>query len=215
LAKKRRRFFEARSPISPLGIRGVIGGHGVATVFERAERFQEDLLGTGELLNQADLDRYWTLFLRQRRRLTQYVRRLVPDPQDAIDVVQEVGLRLLRQPSAPASRDQFEAWCRSVARNVVLQDLRAARYERQKLAALGRDGAVDVWLPERLAAMRSVVIHRLEGVDAESRDLLFRRYVLEQTSGEIAHDLKLTAAAVRMRLMRLRESLGFVDPSES
>ena len=166
-------------------------------------------------MNQADLDRCWMLFVRQRRRLTQYVRRLVPDLQDATDVVQEVGLRLLRQPSAPASWDQFEAWCRSVARNVVLQDLRAARYERAKLAAFGRDGAVDVWLPERQAAMRSVVLHRLEGVDPESRDLLFRRYVLEQTSGEIAHDLKLTAAAVRMRLMRLRETLGFVDPNES
>ena len=166
-------------------------------------------------MNEADLDRYWTLFLRQRRRLTQYVRRLVPDLQDATDVVQEVGLRLLRQPSAPASRDQFEAWCRSVARNVVLQDLRAARYERAKLEAFGRDGVVDVWWPQRQAEMRSAVLERLEGVDPESRDLLFRRYVLEQTSGEIAQELKLTAAAVRMRLMRLRETLGFLDPSES
>ncbi len=72
-----------------------------------------------------------------------------------------------------------------------------------------------MWLPERQAATRSVVLQRLEGVDPESRDLLFRRYVLEQTSGEIAQDLKLTAAAVRMRLMRLRETLGFVDPNES
>ncbi len=159
-------------------------------------------------LDRADQERCWSLFLQHRARLTRYVKRLMPEVQDPVDVVQEVGLRLLRQPPMPLCFDRFDAWCRSVARHVVLHELRSARHERKKLAALGLDGSVNFWQPELQAEMRSTLVRRLKGVDAESCELLTRRYVLEQTSEEIAQAMNLSAAAVRMRLMRLRDSLS-------
>src|SRR5262245_47589668 len=99
----------------------------------------------------------------------------MPEMQDTGDVVQAVGLRLLRQPPAPMYYERFDAWCRSVARHVVLHELRAARHERKKLAALDIERRVDAWEPESRAVVRSTVARRLEGVDAESQELLMRR----------------------------------------
>ncbi len=160
-------------------------------------------------MDRADQERCWSLFLEHRARLTRYVKRLMPELQDPTDVVQEVGLRLLRQsPTMPPHGDRFDAWCRAVARHVVLHELRSARHERKKLAELDLNGQLDSWQPDLRAEARSTLVRRLAGVDAESQELLMRRYVLEQTSQEIARQMNLSAAAVRMRLMRLRDALG-------
>jgi RNA polymerase sigma factor (sigma-70 family) len=130
----------------------------------------------------------------------------MPDRQD--DIVQEVGLRILLQPEAPVAQSQFGAWCRSIVRNVVLEELRSARYERAKAAALDETHRWDVWEPQLKAAARLTIARQLEAIEPGARELLLRRYVLEQNSREIAQDMQLSAAAVRMRLMRLREVLA-------
>jgi RNA polymerase sigma factor (sigma-70 family) len=157
------------------------------------------------LVKTAETRQSWHLFLEHRKQLLAYARHLLPDRQD--DIVQEVGLRILLQPAAPVAQDQFGAWCRSIARNVVLEELRTVRYERAKVVALDETRHRDVWDSELRAAARLTVLRQLEGIDAVARELLLRRYVLEQTSEEIARDMQLSAAAVRMRLMRLRELL--------
>src|SRR5205814_9530317 len=64
------------------------------------------------------------------------------------------------------------------------------------------------WEAERRAALRSTLARELERLDPVSRELLLRRYVLEQTSGEIARELGWNPPAVRMRLMRIRDQFG-------
>src|SRR5262245_34205733 len=160
-------------------------------------------------VNRVDEQRCWDLFVKERSQLLSYVKRLAPPGCDSVDVVQEVGLRLLCQPDAAIICERLSAWCKSVARHIVLHELRAARYERAKLAALGTRRNVDAWEPERRAAIRSTLARKLSRLDPLSRDLLLRRYVLEQTSDEIASVTGLSSAAVRMRLMRARVALGF------
>jgi RNA polymerase sigma factor (sigma-70 family) len=160
----------------------------------------------------------WRLFLEERARLLAYVRRLAPAGCDGGDVVQEVGLRLLCHDDVSASRTQLVAWCKAVARHIVLHELRAKRYERAKLAALDNVSVPDAWESEWRAAVRSTVAGELDRMDALSRELVVRRYVLEQTSNEIAQEVNLSPAAVRMRLMRIRGggealSLGVEDAS--
>lgn len=150
----------------------------------------------------------WNLFVEERDNLLAYVKRIAPMGCDDVDIVQEVGLRLLRQTDVAACREQVMAWCKSVARHILLHELRAARYERAKIAALNFDSVPDVWESERRAALRLTLTHELERMDPTSRDLVLRRYVLEQTSQEIARDVELNPPAVRMRLMRIREELG-------
>lgn len=152
--------------------------------------------------------RRWRLFVEGRGELLAYVRRIAPTSCEAVDVLQEVGLRLLRQSDMVVCRNHVSAWCKSVAKHIVLHELRAARYERAKLAALEVGAMPDAWESERRAALRSTLVRELERMDPVSRDLLLRRYVLEQTSSEIARDLEWSPPAVRMRLMRIRDQLG-------
>ncbi len=60
------------------------------------------------------------LFLQHRFMLMSYLRALVRDPNDAEDLFQEVGLRVMHSESVPTDPSQFAAWCRGVARNLVL-----------------------------------------------------------------------------------------------
>ena len=145
----------------------------------------------------------WQLFLEHRSQLLAYARHLMSSHPD--DIVQEVGLRILLQPATRIAEDQFAAWCRSIVRNVVLEERRSARYERAKIAAIDETRHRDVWDAELRASARLTLRRHLDGIDATARELLLRRYVLEQTSEEIARTMQLSPAAVRMRLMRLRD----------
>jgi RNA polymerase sigma factor (sigma-70 family) len=166
-------------------------------------------------VDQADTERCWNLFLAHHRQLQVYVRRLVSAEHDTTDIVHEVALRLLNQPSAPSCNESFGAWCKAVARHIVLQQRRALRYRRALLTEIDAGHQSDAWRAEALSTVRLAIIRQLNDIDPLSRELLLRRYVLEQTSDEIAHDTKLSPAAVRMRLMRLRDvlakSLGDAD----
>jgi RNA polymerase sigma factor (sigma-70 family) len=154
-----------------------------------------------------DADRLWQLFLEQRSQLLAYIRRLTPSGVDSRDVLQEIVLRLLDQPKTAMQRDELTAWCKGVARHIVLHDLRANRYERAKIDALDADSTTEPsWESDKHAAARTTMLGELAQMDQLSRELLFRRYVLEETSQEIARVMNLSAPAVRMRLKRIREA---------
>src|SRR5262245_53896962 len=97
------------------------------------------------------------IFLQERNHLLAYVRRVAPGV-DSVDVLQEVGVRLLGRSDAPRCRDEVCAWCKAVARHIILHERRAARYERAKLAAFGLAINSDAWEPERRATLRSTMV---------------------------------------------------------
>lgn len=98
---------------------------------------------------------------------------------------------------------------RTIARREALR-LHARRRDSSGLTgeepSVGAEDAV-VSVVERLAAQTA-----LRHVPIGDRSLLMRRYVLEQSSGEIADALSMPAATVRVRLhrasKRLRDELG-------
>lgn len=165
-------------------------------------------------MDRSDAKRCVRLFEQHREQLQRYVRRLVSQECEVTDIVQEVGVRLLSQPTMPSGEQSFGAWCKAVARHVVLHERRATRYRRALLAEIETAHWSDVFRPETRAAIRFTVLRQLEGIDPLSQELLVRRYVLEQTSDEISRDLELSAAAVRMRLKRLRETLSIALGTE-
>jgi RNA polymerase sigma factor (sigma-70 family) len=159
------------------------------------------------LVDRSDAKLCVSLFEQHREQLQRYVRRLVSQEDEVTDIVQEVGVRLLSQPTMPSGEQRFGAWCKAVARHVVLHERRATRYRQALRAEIESAHRSDVFRPQVRAAIRFTVLRQLEGIDPLSQELLVRRYVLEQTSDEISRDIQLSAAAVRMRLMRLREAL--------
>jgi RNA polymerase sigma factor (sigma-70 family) len=153
------------------------------------------------------------LFLHYRLALARFARRLVSDPEDAEDLLQDLVILVIAHPTGPTDENSFHAWCRGLMRNIAAHHWRKMR-RTERTAPVGLDicdFAEETCHddPELLTDVRK----RLEalGMDEGSFDLLRRRYVLGETSGEIARSLGRSPDSVRMRLMRLRSILRGAD----
>ena len=152
-------------------------------------------------------------FLGNEAPLKEYILILVRDPHDADDVFQEVGVRVLGKTDAPSDPQRFAAWCRGIARNLVLHHWRSRRrgraaYQERFMSAVETayaeaDAGGDDWGDHRIALADCV-----KKLPELSRKIVEMRYAEGVLSEEIARQLQRTAAAVRMALMRAREGLA-------
>ena len=117
----------------------------------------------------------------------------------AEDVVQESLLRLWRKPEIlEQSSESARAWLFTVARNLVIDDRRSARFnrelqsddlpERPSLDAIGP--AVDKW----------VLSEALKSLSADHRNAIVRSYYLGQTVADIARQEQVPEGTIKSRL---------------
>lgn len=139
--------------------------------------------------------------------LAAFVRRRVGDRETANEILQEVSLRALAG-EGPRDPDSFLSWSCGIARHVIGMEWRRRRRVRaeQPLEDPIIDQLRDPESPpdQRFDARAS--LERAIGDDSESVALLFRRYLDNVTGKELADEMGLTPAALRMRLMRIRSS---------
>jgi len=147
------------------------------------------------------------LLVRCMPMLFAFVRRRVTDVEMAREVVQEVSLRALAG-TAPEHPRFFLLWSYGIARHVIFAEWRRRRRARNQHPL--EDPIIDAVrdpkpTPDGILAARLSLTHAV-GDAQDALDLLWRRYV-DRTSGkELADELGLTAAALRMRLVRIRAS---------
>ena len=121
------------------------------------------------------------------------------DRSRAEDVVQETLLRAWRSlPALDESQGSVRAWLFTVARNLVIDDRRSARFtrelqsdnlpERPSLDAIGP--AVDKW----------VLADALKSLSSEHRNAIVRAYYLGQTVADIAAKEQIPEGTVKSRL---------------
>jgi RNA polymerase sigma-70 factor (ECF subfamily) len=132
--------------------------------------------------------------------LLRYVLRLTRgDMPFAEDVVQESLLRLWRKPDIlEQSSESARAWLFTVARNLVIDDRRSARFnrelqsdnlpERPTLDAIGP--AVDKW----------VLSDALKSLSGDHRNAIVRSYYLGQTVADIARQEQVPEGTIKSRL---------------
>jgi len=132
--------------------------------------------------------------------LLRYVLRLTRgDMPFAEDVVQESLLRLWRKPDIlEQSSESARAWLFTVARNLVIDDRRSARFnrelqsdnlpERPTLDAIGP--AVDKW----------VLSDALKSLSGDHRNAIVRSYYLGQTVADIARHEQVPEGTIKSRL---------------
>jgi RNA polymerase sigma-70 factor, ECF subfamily len=130
--------------------------------------------------------------------------RVLDSVHDAEDAAQEAVFRAYRAQSRCVTPDAPEAWIRAIAR-------------REAYRVYSRRPPVPTELapneeaePENTAetvVSRLAATAVLRQVPASERSLLVRRYVLQQTSFEIAQDLAVPPATVRVRLHRATKRL--------
>jgi RNA polymerase sigma factor (sigma-70 family) len=124
--------------------------------------------------------------LRERSRLGSFIRRRVPDPADAEDILQDVFYEFVGAYRLPASIEQASAWLFRVARNRIIDRFRKKREQSASPQAEDRDGdeedeyRLDLALPSSDAGpeaeyARSVLLaalqDALEGLPDDQREV--------------------------------------------
>lgn len=138
-----------------------------------------------------------------------YVHRLTASEEQANEVLQEVSVRMLAT-KGPDDPERYAAWARGVVRHVIAHDWhmrRRARAEQpfdEDLVEEFTEPAAD---PEAHLDARAWVERIVDDLDRDGVELLYRRYVLQESGKELAVHHASSPAAMRMRLMRLRSSV--------
>lgn len=136
-----------------------------------------------------------------------FVRRRVGDRETANEILQEVSLRALAG-EGPTDTDNFLSWSCGIARHVIGMEWRRRRRMRAQqpledpIIEEIRDPVASS--DQRFDARAS--LERALRTDAQSLRLLLRRYLDNVPGKELATEMGLTPAALRMRLMRIRSS---------
>lgn len=152
----------------------------------------------------------WRLLIGSLPMLQAYVRRLSGNDEHARELLQEVSVRMLAT-EGPDDPERYAAWARGVARHVIAHDWRMRRracaeqlFEEEMMVELAEPAAD----PEAHLDARAWVERIIDDLDSEALELLYRRYVLQESGKELADDHASSPAAMRMRLMRLRSSVS-------
>ena len=149
------------------------------------------------------------LYDQYEARLHRYAANLARDHDRADDLVQETLIRamgnlaLLQQ----LNRYQRQAWMYRVLKNLFIDGERS----RQRQAVLVERLASEA---ELASAPATTMLARevIELVPERYRDLLYKRYILGQTSEELSDELGVPAATVRSRLYLARKWLRTHHP---
>jgi RNA polymerase sigma-70 factor (ECF subfamily) len=150
------------------------------------------------------------LFLRHRSVLRGFILGLMPDPNRAEDIFQEVFLTVTRKASDYEPGTNFLAWARSIARLKVLEACRSHRggpalLEPEAIDALAHaaEEQTEDWDQRRV-----LLADCLEKLAPRAREIVEMRYSVEQLSPPtIAQRLSWSVNAVHVALSRARKFL--------
>jgi RNA polymerase sigma-70 factor (ECF subfamily) len=149
-------------------------------------------------------------FQKQRQPLLSYLRAMTCNSDAAEDLIQELSVIVLRKANAGERPADLLAWCRGIARNLMLRERRDNRrmvyFGDENWIALV-DRAFDENPTESGEFRRGSLRHCIDKLGAQARELLDLRYTHALKLKEIATRLKRTELAVQVSLSRLRKSL--------
>ncbi|MBX7432123.1 sigma-70 family RNA polymerase sigma factor [Mycobacterium sp. Y57] len=141
--------------------------------------------------------------------LWRYALRLTGDRSRAEDVVQETLLRAWRHrpDTAAEAEHSARAWLFTVARNLVIDERRSARYRRETDAADIEDiaeareaGSADGTTEVDAALDRLLLTMALDQLSEQHRAVIRRAYYQGWSITQIAEDLQIAEGTVKSRL---------------
>lgn len=130
--------------------------------------------------------------------LWRYALRLTGDRARAEDVVQETLLRAWEHPEAiDDTRRPARAWLFTVARNMIIDERRSARFRRES-----PDTGVELPGPDEVNAAldRLLLGDAMAQLSADHRAVIRRSYYLGWSTTQIADDLQIAEGTVKSRL---------------
>jgi RNA polymerase sigma-70 factor, ECF subfamily len=134
--------------------------------------------------------------------LWRYAFRVTGDRARAQDVVQETLLRAWQHPEvADDSERSPRAWLFTVARNMIIDESRSARFRRE-VSTLDEVGVLQGACPDEVDAAldRLLIGDALARLTPEHRAVVRRSYFQGWTTAQIATDLRIAEGTVKSRL---------------
>ena len=191
-----------------------VGLHIEGCLFSHAE---EDALVTA--LSQGSEDAYEILIHRYQQPVYSLVCRLMNDPGDTPDIVQEVFLKVFRNVGAFRGNSSLKTWIYRIAVNEAYNHRRwFCRHQRQEVALGSEEGTPNYAggmtdpgrSPFEQAAdheTRALVEQALEKLNPKFRAAVVLRDIEDLSYEDIATVLDVSLGTVKSRIMRGREAL--------
>lgn len=153
-------------------------------------------------MEHPEADEVRALYNEHADALWRYAMRLTGDQARAEDVVQETLLRGWQHPEVTTDTERSaRAWLFTVARNMIIDERRSARFRNEVRSLDGSAAPEQVSLGEANAVLdRMLVGEALAQLSPDHRAVLRRSYYLGRTTTQIAADLDIAEGTVKSRL---------------
>ena len=162
-------------------------------------------------------DGFEELVRRYQRPIVSYVYRMTGDYDAALDLTQEVFIKVYNSLARYRPEYKFSTWIYRIAHNAAVDHLRRRPARAQGLDRTARDGesyerpvASDAPSPEQLserAELRAEIEDVIQQLPASYRELLLLRHAHDLSYDEIAEVTNLPLGTVKNRIFRAREAM--------
>lgn len=154
-------------------------------------------------------EQFAALWAAAQSTVSAFIRTLVPDYQQADEVMQRVAVTLVRKYDQYDQTRSFAAWAVGVAKFEVLYFRRERATDRHQF---GDDIVEQIAsryeiLAEEVDPLRDALKHCLDKLEGRSKQVVDLRYKRGLSSAAIAAEMELSSGAVRMLLCRVRDTL--------
>ncbi len=140
------------------------------------------------------------------RRLLYFIGQSVPDPNLALDIMQEVWLAVFRKLKKLRSPQAFRVWLYRIAHDRVVTSLRRSRREQDSLQTFA-DAVEQESNDEQIFDDAEMVHHALARLTVHHRVVLSLRFLEDMPVEEIADVLTCKTGTIKSRLYYAKRSL--------
>lgn len=167
-------------------------------------------------ISACDLEIFQDLYDRCDPLLLQRVRRLIHDPDEQKDVLQETWCRIFTSYRQYRGTGPFERWALRIAHHTCLMQRRAAsaprhaRFEREwawDMEAARRPEHESIADARQVETLTATVMHAVLALAPRQREIVLRRWWRDQAILQIAAEMHIAPGTVKATLHRARQHL--------
>ena len=185
-----------------------------AITFETIQKLTDGELIVGAISGRSD--GFEELVRRYQRPITSYVFRMLGDYESALDVTQEVFIKVYNSLTKYSAEYKFSTWLYRIAHNAAIDHMRRNSVCPQSLEAENADGTYQIQIESRrpspekdheLNEWRTEIDAVVKCLPPAYRDLIVLRHSRDLSYDEIAEVTGLPLGTVKNRLFRAREMM--------